>query len=495
MPITVICEDCSTSHRVKDSAAGKRVTCRNCGRKLLIVAPGKSKSGENNHAEHEEESSGILVRGDVRSVERPPSAASAVQDLPSFGKRLSGFAISLALLGVVGYFTTVVAGSFREAWRSNSWPSVMGTVKSSTVQQTGVGKNARTVAAVTYRYEVGSVQHTGHRICVEGYSKKIFESAKAVSDRYVVEQPVKVYYDPQNHASAVLVTGTTPSLWWPVIVLALLGSSVGYGSYASFRSLIGKPLPKRAQTGRSFVERAMAAFAFGMIVLMVGAMIFVGVSTRQNWHLPHGLGEWFMLFFVLLITAVFLGFAGLAGLGMYCSFMPAAKESELQADPSAPRFSDDSLVCITGIAKHFSAVIVDDKAGMIHFRRTFRPPGFWTIRTLPWFSCPLKSITSVSQMSFKGTTTLTLHTRSGKAAITSQASRFDELLQRFPKTKTEHAPGAAPLSGTQGVMVVFGIIGLVAGMVLTISSIALGVLVAIGGGAVLLCSLIFAKKN
>lgn len=437
MPITVTCEDCSMVHQVRDAAAGKQITCRGCGRTLLVDAPAATRSSRTNAAQQDDDASGDLSRDDERALERDPSAmqtpAAPVEKLPPFGKRLFGFALSVLLLAVLGYYATVVAGSFGEAWRSNSWPSVMGTVKSSSVERTGVGKNARTVVVVMYDYEVGSVRHKGHRVCLEGYSKKVFESAQDVSARYVAEQPVKVFYDPQNPVSAVLVTGATPALWWPVIMLAVLGSSIGYGTYASFRSLIGNPLPKRAPTGRSFFERAMAFFAFSMIVLLVGTMIFVlVVGAKQNWHLPHGLGEWFMLFFILILSAVLLGVAWLAGFGMYCSFMPAAKVSDLRAEPGGPNYSADSLICVGGNPGRVTAIIVDDRAGLIHFRKSFWPVGFWTVKSVPWFSCPIKSITSVRQASYKGTTTLTIRTVAGKGYITSQASGFNELQRRFP---------------------------------------------------------------
>ncbi len=460
---------------------------------LLLEGSVASTSSSTSADGSDDDSSGVLRRGDERKLERQRPAtqvpAASIQESPPFGKRLFGFAVSALLLGLLGYLATVVAGSFRESWRSNSWPSVIGTVKSSTVQRTGVGKNAR----VTYRYEVSFVNHNGHRICVEGYTKKFFESAQAVSDRYVVEQPVKVFYDPKNPVSAVLLTGTTPGLWWRVIMLALLGSSIGYGTYASFRSLIGKSLPKRAQdsTGRSFAQRAMGLFVASMIMLMVGMAIFALINAAShNWHLPRDLGEWFGLAMMLFMLAILLGLASVVCIGVYFSFKPAAKESDLRVEPGVPHYSDDSLVCIIGEARYASAVIVDDKAGMIHFRRCFRPPNFGVIKALPWFSCPLKSVTSVSQMSFKGTTTLTIHTNSGKGSITSHASGFDELWRRFPKTKTEYAPGAAPLSGAQAVMVVTGVIGIPAGMVLTIFSFALGILVAVGS-IVLLVSSVF----
>jgi hypothetical protein len=39
MPLTVTCEECSASHRVKDDAVGKKFKCRGCGKTLVVVAP------------------------------------------------------------------------------------------------------------------------------------------------------------------------------------------------------------------------------------------------------------------------------------------------------------------------------------------------------------------------------------------------------------------------------------------------------------------------
>lgn len=38
MPITVTCNECSESHRVKDDAVGKRFKCKGCGKSLVVVA-------------------------------------------------------------------------------------------------------------------------------------------------------------------------------------------------------------------------------------------------------------------------------------------------------------------------------------------------------------------------------------------------------------------------------------------------------------------------
>lgn len=39
MPITVTCDECSESHRVKDDAVGKKFKCKGCGKTLVVVAP------------------------------------------------------------------------------------------------------------------------------------------------------------------------------------------------------------------------------------------------------------------------------------------------------------------------------------------------------------------------------------------------------------------------------------------------------------------------
>lgn len=39
MPITVTCDECSESHRLKDDAVGKRFKCKGCGKSLVVMAP------------------------------------------------------------------------------------------------------------------------------------------------------------------------------------------------------------------------------------------------------------------------------------------------------------------------------------------------------------------------------------------------------------------------------------------------------------------------
>jgi hypothetical protein len=205
--------------------------------------------------------------------------------------------------------------------------------------------------------------------------------------------------------------------------------------FASFRSLIGKPLLKRSLTGRSFGQRAALFLTFGVVLFGFGMMIFA-ITRMQNSGLPRNLGEWFVFVFGMLFSlGGLLWLAWLVGFLIYCSFMPATKISDLRKELGAPSYSDDSLVCARVFGGRISAVIVDDKAGLIHFRRTFWPAGFWTIWYVPWFSCPLKKIKSVRQLIYERNTTvittLIIVTPAGKGYIDSQASGFEELERRF----------------------------------------------------------------
>ena len=210
------------------------------------------------------------------------------------------------------------------------------------------------------------------------------------------------------------------------------------GTSASIQSLIGKPLPERAQnsTGHSLPQRALGLIAAIVSALAVGVIIFrLANAARQNLIVPRDLGEWFLWFFLLFVLAIVLGLTWLLCFTVYCRiFKPVATVSDLRAELGEPSYSADSLICMDGNPGRITAIIVDDQAGLIHFRRSFLPANFWTIKTLPWFSCPLKSMTSVRQWSHKGTTTLTIYTDAGKGIISSDASGFGGLQQRFPET-------------------------------------------------------------
>ncbi|MEI8383073.1 MAG: hypothetical protein WCJ09_23340 [Planctomycetota bacterium] len=57
MPITVICDECSESHRVREDAVGKRFKCKGCGKGLTIDAPRKKRaaSDEEDYEDYDED--------------------------------------------------------------------------------------------------------------------------------------------------------------------------------------------------------------------------------------------------------------------------------------------------------------------------------------------------------------------------------------------------------------------------------------------------------
>ena len=57
MPITIICDECSESHRVREDAVGKRFKCKGCGKGLMIEAPRKKQaaSAEEDYEDYDDD--------------------------------------------------------------------------------------------------------------------------------------------------------------------------------------------------------------------------------------------------------------------------------------------------------------------------------------------------------------------------------------------------------------------------------------------------------
>lgn len=57
MPINVICDECSESHRVREDAVGKRFKCKGCGKGLTIDAPRKKRvaSDEEDYEDYDDD--------------------------------------------------------------------------------------------------------------------------------------------------------------------------------------------------------------------------------------------------------------------------------------------------------------------------------------------------------------------------------------------------------------------------------------------------------
>ncbi len=145
---------------------------------------------------------------------------------------LAGFSAVVFVLGMILYL--VQAYQRTQFAPSKFWPSVVGTITASALQQTA-GK-ATYYAAVRYGYRVGKKDYESDRIFWgprEGGEKAMAELVAA----YPVGRDVWVHHEPKNPANAVLEparnTTLTPAVFYYAIALMVLGLiGLGAGLYA-----------------------------------------------------------------------------------------------------------------------------------------------------------------------------------------------------------------------------------------------------------------------
>lgn len=78
MPITVTCDECSESHRVKDDAVGKRFKCKGCGKSLKVEAPAPPEDGFSNFDDAELSDEDAEVEGtESYSRKKAPKLATS----------------------------------------------------------------------------------------------------------------------------------------------------------------------------------------------------------------------------------------------------------------------------------------------------------------------------------------------------------------------------------------------------------------------------------
>ena len=121
----------------------------------------------------------------------------------------------------------------------------------------------------------------------------------------------------------------------------------------------------------------------------------------------------------------------------------------------APKFSNDALICRhVGLLGGISEVIVDDKAGIIHFRNCHIPRGLfeWTAQT--WFSCTLREVKAVHRYSVKGGRGIAIVTVAGRARILSDADNFEALCESMSRFVPQ---GFDPLHAESGLFQVIAL--------------------------------------
>jgi len=146
---------------------------------------------------------------------------------------LAGFGVLVFITGIVMY----MLHGYQRAKISPSrfWPSVVGTITASAVEQRNPKKTIY-AAAVRYRYGVGGKDYRCDRI-FWGPNEGSEEQMTAIAAAYTVGKDVWVQHDPRDPANAVLEpdkhTGLTPGAYYYVLVMMLLGvAALGGGLYA-----------------------------------------------------------------------------------------------------------------------------------------------------------------------------------------------------------------------------------------------------------------------
>lgn len=96
--------------------------------------------------------------------------------------------------------------------RSASWPSTSGVIDRAEMGSNSDDDGVTYSADVTYHYEVGGTSYTGTRLSF-GTMSASSDYARRILDRYPVGATVRVYYSPDDPASAVLETGIHGGTW------------------------------------------------------------------------------------------------------------------------------------------------------------------------------------------------------------------------------------------------------------------------------------------
>jgi len=146
---------------------------------------------------------------------------------------LAGFGVIIFIIGVILYF---VHGWQRlETGRSKSWPSVVGTITSSSLEKSNPKSNTSYAAAVRYGYRVGGKDYASDRVFWGPQEGREKQMADLVAE-YPAGKDVWVQYEPQNPANAVLRpeinAGLAPLFGYALALMALGLVAFGAGLYA-----------------------------------------------------------------------------------------------------------------------------------------------------------------------------------------------------------------------------------------------------------------------
>ncbi len=139
----------------------------------------------------------------------------------------------LVLVGAL-VFLGYMARVYTQAEAMRQWPTTEGEILETWVSERSDSENDEYVPAVRYRYTVAGQTYTGERLRAAPVSAGTRRGAEQMLAPYFKGAVVRVYYNPQNPAEAVLEPGVTRSFW-----LFLAGGAVWMlaGLYATFQAV------------------------------------------------------------------------------------------------------------------------------------------------------------------------------------------------------------------------------------------------------------------
>lgn len=317
-------------------------------------------------------------------------------------KKSPALVLMLFIAGIAGFMGYVLR---HELWYSLSGKTTDAKITRQSTESRSGGRHggSRTVVVVDYSFTESGGRHRNEHDEVPGNS---------------VGVPFAVEYIP-GVGGLSRVQGK-PSKVTAVLILGGVFLSVWLGIWwLNFRPRLGHFVIWLG----SFILSVMCVSGFIVTLVWDGTLAhsWIGILTSP--------------------VPLAFGAIGLVGLWfssheLWRSSRPRSQEADLRADPDAPKFSADSLVCesSTGLGKP-RAVIVDHEARMIHFQNCHRPFGFWVLFCQTWLSCPLTDVLRTRQKTMKQNDGsiedyLVMQTRTGIATVYS-CTNYEALRQYF----------------------------------------------------------------
>jgi hypothetical protein len=174
-------------------------------------------------------------------------------------RKATVWAALLALFSVA--ILCAIAASLYEVWRADhaaAWPTTEGTVVESR-PILGCARRGSTYtgyfAIVRYQYRAGGVDHASDRVVFGASTCYAKEAAQSITAQFPPAARIKVYFNPQAPAEAVLVPGRVDESTWTGIVFLFFLLLITASATAMIvvvsrsRGLVRRPYPRPPDTG------------------------------------------------------------------------------------------------------------------------------------------------------------------------------------------------------------------------------------------------------